>query len=708
MTDSVCITPGRPFPLGAWLVGEGVNFALFSRHASAVELLLYARPDAAKHGSSIHLDPVVYRTGDIWHVRVNGLGPGQVYAWRVDGPHQPEQGMRYNRHKVLLCPYATALVDTAVQGLGPNTLGRDLCFNGKDNKGDITPRCLVTASDFDWQGDRPLKYSWAQTVIYETHVRGFTMHPSSGVKHPGTYSGLIEKIPYLQMLGITAVELLPVHEFNEHEFSRINPINGERLRNYWGYSTVGFFAPKEGYASQAGAQVNEFKEMVRALHAAGIEVILDVVFNHTAEGNESGPTLSFRGIDNPIYYLLEDDRRYYKNYSGCGNTVNCNHPVVRDFILDCLRYWAAEMHVDGFRFDLASILGRDETGNMACNPPLLQRIAEDPILRDVKLIAEAWDAGGAWQVGRFAGQRWSEWNCHFRDQVRRFWRGDSGMRGELASRLCGSADLYQAGGKQPLNSINFITCHDGFTLNDLVSFEHKHNEANGEDNRDGTDANWSANYGVEGETDDAQIEALRLRQLKNLIATLMLSRGVPMLLGGDEFRRSQRGNNNAYCQDNELSWFDWRLIEGNSELLRFSRALIALRKRHAVLTTEHFYTAGDISWFDSSGDEPDWSSNERTLGCVLHGGRFDDAEMCLLFNAESQAMAFCLPTAQAGQRWRLAVNTAASAPDDVRKQHDYPLLESPQLVLADHTLMMLVGDVKKIGGNKVKGMNDGK
>jgi len=696
MRDSTCAKPGRPFPLGAWLVGEGVNFALFSRHASAVELLLYSPADAATHSTSIHLDPACHRSGDIWHLRVEGPRPGQAYAWRVNGPYEPEQGLRYNPKRIVIDPYAPAL--TGVSGWDfARARGYDASSSvdkerpAQDDNEACAARGLIVDNDFDWQGDRPLRHSWSETVIYETHVRGFTIDPSSAVAQPGSYLGLIEKIPYLQALGITAVELLPVHEFNEHELIRSNPLTGERLRNYWGYSTVGFFAPKAAYASQAGAQVTEFKAMVRALHAAGIEVILDVVFNHTAEGNELGPTLSFRGIDNLIYYQLEADRRYYKNYSGCGNTLNCSHPVVRDFILDCLRYWAAEMHVDGFRFDLASILGRDETGNMASNPPLLERIAEDPILRDVKLIAEAWDAAGAWQVGNFAGRRWSEWNCHFRDQVRRFWRGDAGMRGALASRLCGSADLYQAGGKQPLNSINFIACHDGFTLNDLVSFEHKHNEANGEDNRDGSDNNYSANYGIEGDSDDPQIEALRLRQLKNLIATLMLSRGVPMLLGGDEFRRSQGGNNNGYCQDNELSWYDWRLVEDNSELLRFSRALIALRKQHPLLTAESFYSADDITWFDVSGDTPDWNNNERSLGCVLHGDRFDDTDLCLLFNAEPNVVTFHLPAVHAGQAWRLAVNTAASAPDDAWMSHDYPLLDaaSPQ-VLADRSLVVLV------------------
>ena len=424
------------------------------------------------------------------------------------------------------------------------------------------PKCVFAQEHFDWEDARPLKRPWSETVIYETHVRGSTIHPSSQVAAPGTYRGLAEKISYFQELGITAVELMPVFEFNERDVARIDPITGQHLTNYWGYLPVAFMAPKGTYCSRGGhgQQKLEFKEMVKAFHQAGIEVILDVVLNHTAEGNHLGPTLCFRGLDNAIYYMLEEsDRRFYKDYTGTGNTLNANHPIVRDFILHVLRYWTLEMHVDGFRFDLASVLGRDVHGRLIADAPLLERIAEDPILRDVKLIAEAWDAGGAYQVGSFAERRWAEWNGRYRDDVRRFWRGDEGMVGLLASRICGSADLYQASGKGPESSINIVTCHDGFTLNDLVSYRHKHNEANGEDNRDGIDENYSENYGIEGQTDDPQIEATRKRQIKNLILTLFVSRGVPMLLGGDEFRRTQRGNNNAYCQDNEISWYDWTL-----------------------------------------------------------------------------------------------------------------------------------------------------
>ncbi|MEJ2310718.1 MAG: glycogen debranching protein GlgX, partial [Gammaproteobacteria bacterium] len=598
---------------------------LFSRHARSVVLLLYETPDAVKHGWHIELDPEQHRTGDIWHVWLQGLGPGQAYGWHVDGPYQPREGMRYNRHRLLLDPYATALACTErwdfdkARGFDPDSPLGDLSFWCKDNEPWMS-RCLVTSEEFDWQGDRPLRHRWSDTLIYETHVRGFTIHPSAGTAQPGTFPGLIEKIPYLKMLGITAIELMPVQDFNERELWQSNPVNGEKLRNYWGYSTVAFFAPKESYSSRVspGSQVAEFKTMVRELHRAGIEIILDIAFNHTAEGDEWGATLNFRGLDNPIYYLLNDDRHSYRNFTGCGNTLNGNHPVVRDYILDCLLYWVNEMHVDGFRFDLAAVLERDENGKPLPNAPLLERIAEDPILRDVKLIAEPWDAAGIYQVGRFPGRRWSEWNGRYRDDVRRFWRGDQGLTGALASRLCGSADLYQQSGKMPLNSINFITSHDGFTLNDLVSYANKHNEANGENNHDGTDINYSANYGVEGPCKVPAIESLRKRQIKNMLATLMLSRGVPMLLGGDEFRRTQYGNNNAYCQDNETSWYDWRLLERNQELFRFTRLLIALRKHFPILSEERFYRDIEISWLGADGNLPEWDGPEGILGCHIH------------------------------------------------------------------------------------------
>ena len=643
------VTPGRPLPLGVQDCCDGFNFALFSRHAERVELLIFEDAAATRPLWAFDLDPAYHRTGDIWHALIDGVRWGQAYAYRVDGPSAPQEGQRFDGKALLLDPYALAI---AAPEPG----------NG---------RCLLVKRRFDWQGTSRPRTPWSQTIIYETHVRGLTIDPSANSAHPGTFLGLIDKIPYFRDLGITALELMPAQEFDE----QIPLSHDPPLRNYWGYNPVAFFAPHKGYATaaSAGNPIDEFKTMVRALHRAGIEIILDVVFNHTAEGNENGPLYNFRGLDNPIYYLLGADKREYLNFSGCGNTVNCNHPVVRDTIIDCLRYWVTEMHIDGFRFDLASILGRDEEGHIEANPPLLESIAEDPILRDVKLIAEAWDAGGAYQVGSFPGQRWAEWNGRFRDDVRRFWRGDPGMTGAFASRLCGSADLYQKSGKEPVNSINFLACHDGFTLADLVSYSRKHNEANGEDNRDGADENFSANYGIEGPTADAEIDRTRLCQIKNLAATLLLSRGVPMLLGGDEFRRTQRGNNNAYCQDNQVSWYDWRLVEQNRELFSFVREMIAFRKRHPVLRADAFYTDQDLEWFGPEGQPPDWNGPTRALGCLVHACDGSRAgALFLLFNASESPVEFQLPAAPAGP-WRASIDTGNPSPNDIVPFEDGPL-----------------------------------
>ena len=568
------IQAGNPLPIGgAHQQGDGVNFVLFSRHATGVRLEFYQNPGDSSPSRIIDLDPVRHRTGDVWHVWVRGIAAGQLYGYRVSGAYLPEEGHRFNPHKLLLDPYARAIAGVenwdflAARGYDSSSKLIDLSFSTVDDAA-TTPKCIFTQDHFDWELDSPPKHSAADTVIYETHVRGFTIHPSSGVAHPGTFAGLTEKIPYLQDLGITAIELMPVLEFNENESRRVNPVTGERLKNYWGYNPVAFFAPKQSYriAGSHGGQIEEFREMVKAFHCAGIEVILDIVLNHTAENDELGPTISLRGIDNSIFYMLQENGcRYYKNFSGVGNTLNANHPVVREFVRNALRYWVMHMHVDGFRFDLASILGRDEHGNILRNAPLLEDIAEDPILRDVKLIAEAWDAGGAYQVGDFSTRRWTEWNGRFRDDVRRFWIGEEGMSGSFASRICGSSDLYRGSGKGPASSLNFVTCHDGFTLNDLVSYKQKHNDENGEFNHDGTDANYSDNCGVEGPSDDPGVEGMRNRLIKNFLLTLFVSRGVPMLLGGDEFRRMQRGNNNAYCQDNEMSWFNWSLLEKHKE-----------------------------------------------------------------------------------------------------------------------------------------------
>jgi isoamylase len=674
---------GSPLPLGTQETGGGVNFALFSRDASRVCLELFDQPEDAVPARSIDLDASRNRTGDVWHVWVAGICSGQLYGYRVDGPYAPSEGHRFNVNRLLLDPFATAISQlppwdfASACGYDPLDPTQDLSFSQEDNAGSM-PKCVFLHDAFEWHGDQPPRHPWSKTLIYEVHVRGFTVHPTSGVDHPGTYRGLMDKIPYLKALGVTAVELMPVQEFNDMPIARRNPQTNQPLKNYWGYDPVVFFAPKASYSSSGGLvqQKLEFKEMVRAFHRADIEVILDVVFNHMAEGNELGPTLCFRGMANAIAYTLEADKRHYKNYTGTGNTVNANHPVMRDHILSALRYWMVEMHVDGFRFDLASVLGRDESGNLLANAPLLERIAEDPILRDVKIIAEAWDAAGAYEVGSFSERRWAEWNGRYRDDVRRFWRGDEGMLGLFASRIGGSADIYTKSGKGPEGSINFVTCHDGFTLNDLVSYRDKHNEANGEQNQDGTNANFSDRYDVEGETTDAAIVSIRTRQIKNFLLTLLISRGVPMLLGGDEFRRTQGGNNNAYCQDNETSWCDWSYLEQHQEIFRFTRGLIAFRGAHPILSREAFYTDAEIQWFGPYGGLPNWfDPNAKQFACLI----YEDAQhaLCLLFNAGSDAVAFRLPPALLETRWHLAVDTAGKMPQDLFAMGEEPLWDNP-------------------------------
>jgi isoamylase len=681
VSERTDVRVGMPLPLGTYARAEGVNFAFFSRHASRVRLELFDHPDDAVAARVIDLDPLHNRTGDVWHVWIRGMRPGQLYAYRVDGPYQPSDGHRFNFSKLLIDPFATAISRMPAwdfgpaRGYDPSLSDGDPVRSMVDNAGAM-PKCVFTHEHFHWREDRSLRLPWSQTVIYEVHVRGFTIHPNSGVKHPGTYRGLMEKLPYFRELGVTAVELMPVQEFNEHQVKGINPQTGEPLGNYWGYDPVAFFAPKASYSSSGGVgqQKLEFKEMVQAFHRAGIEVILDVVFNHTAEGNEQGPTLCFRGIDNTIFYMLADDKRSYRDYTGTGNTINADHPVVRDHILAALRYWVVEMHVDGFRFDLAAVLGRGRSGNLLPNPPLLERIAEDPILREVRIIAEAWDAAGAYEVGSFSERRWAEWNGQFRDDVRRFWRGDDGMLGLFASRICGSADIYSKSGKGPECSINFVTCHDGFTLNDLVSYRYKHNEANGENNHDGANENFSDNCGAEGKTRDAGIEALRKVQVKNFLLTLFISRGVPMLLGGDEVRRTQGGNNNAYCQDNETSWHDWSCLEQHNEIFRFTRGMIAFRRAHPILSKEQFYTNAEIHWFGPQGGLPNWTDpEEKRLACLIQE---DDLHaLCLVFNAGADTVQFGLPPVQSGARWRSAIDTSREAPEDLFASGEEPLLE---------------------------------
>jgi glycogen operon protein len=702
---------GKSLPLGAVPTETGVNFAIFSRHAASIRLLLFESEKSEDPFEEIKLDNQKNRTGDIWHCHVKGLKAGAFYLYRADGPYIPERGLRFNVNKTLIDPYAKALTDLSGWNLGtslaynPGEASTDLSYSYKDDAA-IKPRCIVIDDHFDWQGDAPLNYPLRFSVLYETHVRGLTMHPNSLAAHPGSYKGVTEKIPFFKKLGITSLEFLPIQEFNEREISSKNPRTGETLKNYWGYSTVAFFAPKGSYASDKspGGQVREFKEMVRDLHKAGIEVILDIVFNHTAEGNEMGPTFSFRGLDNSIYYILNDNKRYYQNYSGCGNTVNCNNPVVRNFIIDCLHYWVVEMHVDGFRFDLGSILGRNQTGQLMENSPVLEQIAEDPVLSATKIIAEAWDAGGAYQVGWFPG-RWAEWNDRFRDDMRRYWRGEPRQTRYLATRLSGSSDLYLRDGRKPFHSINFITSHDGFTMNDLVSYEWKHNEDNGEQNRDGNDNNLGANYGAEGPCQDPHINALRERQIKNCIASLLIALGTPMLLGGDEMGRTQRGNNNAYCQDNEISWYDWSLLEKNAGLCRFVKEMIAFRLRHQGFMRPEFYTGRDgnynaipdISWFDDKGRVPDWDTLEHCLALRMDGSRADiladrdDNDFFIMFNNGPKAVKFRVCDPMEGKTWVRAADTGLPSPDDIMLPGTEAPLENPNAYMVkDRSIVILI------------------
>jgi glycogen operon protein len=663
------LRPGKPFPFGATLVPGGVNFSIFSRHATSCTLVLFE-----KHARTPMLEipfPDSFRIGNVHCMVVFALDCESIeYGYRMDGPHTPGSTHRFDPTKILLDPYAKAVG------------GRDTWGDEPDWSDSFPHRGRLIFEDFDWEDDRPLETPIEDLVIYEMHVRSFTAHPSSGLKERrrGTYAGLVDRIPYLTDLGVNCVELMPVFEFDEFECSRTDPATGELLLNYWGYSTVGFFAPKAGYASTGafGMQVDELKNLVKQCHRAGIEVFLDVVFNHTAEGNEKGPTISFRGIDNSTYYMLTPDGYYY-NFSGCGNTLNCNNPIVRSLVLDCLRYWASEYHIDGFRFDLAAILGRDPWGAPLANPPLLETLAFDPVLGKVKLIAEAWDAGGLYQLGSFpAYGRWAEWNGRFRDDVRRFVKGDLGLVGRMGQLLQGSPDLYRRGGRGPTASINFITCHDGFTLHDLFSYNGKHNEANGEGNRDGGDDNCSWNCGVEGETDDPGILALRRQLIKNAAAILLVSHGVPMISMGDEVARTQHGNNNAYCHDNELSWFDWRLLEEHQDLRRFFKHLIAFRRTHPVLRPgEHLRNVdyvgsgtADITWHGTRAWAADWSDTSRTIAFMLcgkhaKGGAVKDNTIYVALNSHWAGLPFQLPKAPADNRWCVFANTGMAAPDDI-------------------------------------------
>jgi isoamylase len=705
MTDA---WPGKPYPLGATWDGQGINFALASENAAGVELCLYDGDDPTREVSRIGLTE---RTDFVWHAYLPGVGPGALYGYRVRGPYRPLEGLRFNRNKLLLDPYARA-IDGAVRWDDSNfgyRLGHkkaDLSFDDRDNAA-FVPKCVVVDEAFDWQGDERPRIPLHRSIIYETHLRGMTMrHPDVPEELRGTYSGMAVPavIDYLKRLGVSAVELLPVHQFVSDKL-----LEDRGLSNYWGYNTVGFFAPEARYSSSGsrGGQVREFKELVRALHRAGIEVILDVVYNHTAEGSELGPTLSFRGIDNPTYYrLVEEQPRYYMDYTGTGNTLNMGQPRVLQLVMDSLRYWVSEMHVDGFRFDLAAALAR-ELHDVDRLSTFFETIGQDPVVSQVKLIAEPWDVGpGGYQVGNFP-PGWAEWNGRFRDAVRSFWRGDAVGVAELAYRLSGSSDLYEDTGRRPYASINFVTAHDGFTLNDLVSYDEKHNEANGEGNRDGEENNLSWNCGVEGPTDDPEVNELRAKQKRNLLATLLLSQGVPMISGGDEHGRTQGGNNNAYCQDNEISWFDWDLSECDRQLLDFTRRLIDLRSDHPVLRRRKFFQGrslhgseiDDILFFQPDGSRMSDEAWElgwvRTLGMLLNGKaiaetdergeRIEDDVLLLLVNGDANEQRFALPNAGGAHEWEVLVDTNTPLAGSAERVAGEYLLEPRTLALLRRT-----------------------
>ena len=668
--SSIATTSGKAAPLGATVAREGVNFSIFSRDASAVELLLFNREDDAQPANVITLDPYANRSYHYWHVFVRGIRSGQIYGYRVHGPFDPHNGLRFDPDKLLLDPYGHEVVV-------PKNYDRETARHQGGNIATAMKSVVVDPLDYDWEGDQPLCQPATQTIIYEMHLAGFTLHPNSGVNEEirGTYRGLIEKIPYLQGVGITAVELLPVFQFDAQDCP-------PGLVNYWGYAPVSFFAPHQAYSSCKDplGPVNEFRDMVKALHRAGIEVILDVVFNHTTEGGPDGPTLCFRGIDNNAYYILEQDRSRYANYSGTGNALNANHPIVRRMIVDSLRYWVEEMHVDGFRFDLASILARDSSGKLMSNPPVLWDIESDPALAGKKMIAEAWDAAGLYQVGSFIGDSWKEWNGRFRDDIRSFFRGEDGFVRHFADRLLGSSEIFGHENREAEQSVNFITCHDGFTLNDLVSFNLKHNEANGEGNRDGADDNRSWNCGIEGTTDDPAIERLRNRQTKNFLTVTLLSLGMPMITMGDEVRRTQYGNNNAYCHNDESVWFDWMSLEKHSDVHRFVKLLIRRRlmrdtgpERQGMALTQ-LISYGIKGWHGVRLGQPDWSDDSHSIALSVELPE-ENLLFYLISNAYWEELEFELPViADDRTSWHRWIDTYLDSPQDIVEWQTAPVI----------------------------------
>ena len=675
-------------PLGATVRDGGANFSVFSRQAKAVELLFFDRADDPKPSRVIYFDPGSDRTYHYWHLFVPGVQPGQLYGYRIDGAFDPANGLRFDRTKVLLDPYSRAV---AV----PDTYDRKAAMSFGESTTTAMKSVVTDPSKYDWEGDAPLRHPSARTIIYEMHLAGFTRHTSSGVaQHKrGTYAGLVEKISYLKQLGVTAVELLPIFQFDPQDCP-------PGKVNYWGYSPISFFAPHQAYSSSRDplAVLDEFRDMVKALHRADIEVILDVVFNHTAEGDHRGPTLCFRGFDNGACYILERDRSRYANYSGTGNTLNANHPVVRRMIVDSLRYWVEVMHIDGFRFDLASILARDESGQAIPNPPVLWDIASDPVLAGSKLIAEAWDAAGLYQVGSFIGDSWKEWNGRFRDDVRGFVRGDSGLVRRLADRLVGSPDIYGYEKREAEQSVNFVTCHDGFTLNDLVSYNQKHNETNGEQNRDGADDNRSWNCGIEGPTDNIAVESLRNRQIKNFLTITLVSLGVPMLLMGDEVRRTQCGNNNAYCLDDETSWFDWTLVEKHADLLRFVSLLNARRvlrdveHERARTTLNELIQQAKHSWHGVKLGNPDWSDDSHSLALYAELPE-EGQDVYLVVNAYWEPLDFELPPLSAGRQWHRWIDTSRATPEDIVPWQAAPSFSHRQYRVESRSVVVLFAEI---------------
>ncbi len=663
---------GSSYPTGCKLNSGGVNFSIFSRYAEQAELLLFDSADCDEPFQIIPLQKEINRTFYSWHVYVCRLPAGTWYSWRMDGPnHVRESGFRFEKDKHLVDPWARAVSQKRWSR-------KAACKPGDNTR--TAMRCVVVDDDnYDWEGDKPLRISSEKSIVYELHVGGFTKHPSSNVANPGTFAGLIEKIPYLKQLGITHVELLPVMAFDEQDVPRNTYDIG--LKNYWGYSTHSFFSPHPGYCvtPEQGTHVQEFRDMVKALHKAGMGIIMDVVFNHTSEAGADGPIINFRGIGGKTFYHLDQfDKSILRDYTGCGNTVNANHPLVARFIINCLEYWVREMHVDGFRFDLASAMARGEGGEVLQDPPVLWGIELSEQLVKTKLIAEAWDAAGLYQVGSFPGYRWAEWNGKYRDIIRQFVRGDKGLLAEFATRICGSSDMYGHQGRLPINSVNFVTCHDGFTLYDLFSYNEKHNEANGEDNRDGCSNNLSYNCGIEGDTEDSSILELRRKQAKNVFSILLLSQGVPMLLAGDELLHSQRGNNNCYCQDNELSWIDWKLTNQNADILRFVQHMIALRKRHPSLMRRRFLTGRviegntmpDITWHGTELNNPLWHDPEaRILAFTLAGIEDNEADLHIVMNMSDEIAAIELPVVKE-KKWCLALDTSLRSPHDIIAPQD--------------------------------------